>query len=150
MKMKEILFSNNWITPFLKKYRSGLVLAVFLGTVTMLCAGLLMFAGGYVISKSATIPENILMIYVPVLFVRIFGIARPVIRYVERLTSHNWILKITSELRKKLYLRLEKNSITLANRFKIGDLLGILNEDIALPDASPQFLMVKTCTVSFS
>ncbi len=131
MKMKEILFSNNWITPFLKKYRSGLVLAVFLGTVTMLCAGLLMFAGGYVISKSATIPENILMIYVPVLFVRIFGIARPVIRYVERLTSHNWILKITSELRKKLYLRLEKNSITLANRFKIGDLLGILNEDIA-------------------
>ena len=131
MKMKEILFSNNWITPYLKKYRSGLLLAIFLGTITMLCAGLLMFSSGYVISKSATKPENILMIYVPVLMVRVFGIGRPVIRYVERLTSHNWILKITSELRKKLYLRLEKSSVTIANQLKIGDLLGILNEDLA-------------------
>ncbi|MQW39388.1 thiol reductant ABC exporter subunit CydC [Lactococcus hircilactis] len=129
--MKEILFSNNWITPYLKKYRSGLLLAIFLGTITMLCAGLLMFSSGYVISKSATKPENILMIYVPVLMVRVFGIGRPVIRYVERLTSHNWILKITSELRKKLYLRLEKSSVTIANQLKIGDLLGILNEDLA-------------------
>lgn len=131
MKLKEILFSNNWITPYLKRYKSGLVLAVFLGTLTMLFAGLLMFSSGYVISKSASKPENILMIYVPVLMVRVFGIGRPVLRYVERLTSHNWILKITSELRKKLYLRLEKNSVTIANKLKIGDLLGILNEDLA-------------------
>lgn len=131
MKLRQILFSNNWITPFLKKYRLGLVFAIFLGTLTMICAGMLMFASGYVISRSAGKPENILMIYVPVLFVRIFGIARPVLRYVERLTSHNWILKITSELRRKLYLRLEKNSLELANRLKLGDLLGLLNEDIA-------------------
>ncbi|WP_374284560.1 thiol reductant ABC exporter subunit CydC [Lactococcus sp.] len=131
MKLKEILFSNNWITPYLKRYKSGLVLAVFLGTLTMLFAGLLMFSSGYVISKSASKPENILMIYVPVLMVRVFGIGRPVLRYVERLTSHNWILKITSELRKKLYLRLEKSSVTIANKLKIGDLLGILNEDLA-------------------
>ncbi|WP_252899441.1 ABC transporter transmembrane domain-containing protein [Lactococcus fujiensis] len=131
MKIRDILFSNNWITPYLKKYKSGLILAVFLGVITMLCAGLLMFSSGYVISKSARKPENILMIYVPVLMVRVFGIGRPVIRYVERLTSHNWILKITSELRKKLYLRLEKNSVSIANRLKIGDLLGILNEDLA-------------------
>ena len=70
------------------------------------------------------------MIYVPVLFVRIFGIGRPVMHYVERLTSHNWILKITSLLRKKLYLRLEKTAVTLADRYRLGDLLGVLNEDI--------------------
>lgn len=130
MKLKTILFGNDWITPFLKKYRKGFVLAIFLGTITMAMAGLLMFSSGYVISKSATKPENILMIYVPVLFVRIFGIGRPVMRYVERLTSHNWILRITSLLRKKLYLRLEKSAVNLSERYKLGELLGVLNEDI--------------------
>lgn len=129
--MKKILFNNDWITPFLRKYRFGMVLAVVLGTITMLCAGLLMFSAGYVISKSATKPENILIIYVPVLMVRVFGISRPVVRYIERLTSHNWILRITSNLRRKLYLRLEKSAIGLSERYKLGELLGLLNEDIA-------------------
>lgn len=129
--MKKILFNNDWITPFLRKYRFGMILATILGTITMFCAGLLMFSAGYVISKSATKPENILIIYVPVLMVRVFGISRPVVRYIERLTSHNWILRITSNLRRKLYLRLEKSAIGLSERYKLGDLLGLLNEDIA-------------------
>lgn len=129
--MKKILFNNDWITPFLRKYRFGMILAIILGTITMFCAGLLMFSAGYVISKSATKPENILIIYVPVLMVRVFGISRPVVRYIERLTSHNWILRITSNLRRKLYLRLEKSAIGLSERYKLGELLGLLNEDIA-------------------
>ena len=129
--MKKILFNNDWITPFLRKYRFGMILAIILGTITMFCAGLLMFSAGYVISKSATKPENILIIYVHVLMVRVFGISRPVVRYIERLTSHNWILRITSNLRRKLYLRLEKSAIGLSERYKLGDLLGLLNEDIA-------------------
>lgn len=129
--MKKILFNNDWITPFLRKYRVGMILAIILGTITMFCAGLLMFSAGYVISKSATKPQNILIIYVPVLMVRVFGISRPVVRYIERLTSHNWILRITSNLRRKLYLRLEKSAIGLSDRYKLGDLLGLLNEDIA-------------------
>ncbi|MDR0297603.1 MAG: thiol reductant ABC exporter subunit CydC [Streptococcaceae bacterium] len=128
--MKRIL-NSDWIRPFLKKYRFGLLLAIALGLLTMLCAGLLMFSAGYVISKSATKPENILMIYVPVLFVRIFGISRPVVRYIERLTSHNWILRLTSDLRKRLYLRLEVRAVQLSQEFQLGDMLGILNQDIA-------------------
>ncbi|MCL2676967.1 MAG: thiol reductant ABC exporter subunit CydC, partial [Streptococcaceae bacterium] len=120
MKFRDILFGNEWITPFLKKHRGGLVIAILLGTLTMLCASLLMFSAGYVISKSATKPENILMIYVPVLMVRIFGIARPLVRYIERLTSHNWILKISSQLRKKLYEKLEKNAVYLIDRVRLG------------------------------
>ncbi|GBG96442.1 thiol reductant ABC exporter subunit CydC [Lactococcus termiticola] len=131
MNLREILFKNDWIAPFMKKFRWGLVLAVFLGTLTLICAGLLMFSGGYVISRAAQRPFNILIIYVPTLMVRVFGITRPIVHYVERLSSHNWILRITSELRKKLYLRLEKTAIGLSERVKLGDLLGILNEDIA-------------------
>ncbi len=43
--MKKILFNNDWITPFLRKYRFGMILAIILGTITMFCAGLLMFSG---------------------------------------------------------------------------------------------------------
>ncbi|MDR0199213.1 MAG: thiol reductant ABC exporter subunit CydC [Streptococcaceae bacterium] len=128
--MKDIV-TNSWIGPYLRKYKWGLALAILLGLLTMLCAGLLMFSAGYVISKSATKPDNILIIYVPVLFVRIFGIARPLLRYIERLTSHNWILKLTSDLRRKLYLRLETRAVSLAQDYQLGDLLGILNQDIA-------------------
>ncbi|MDR2976557.1 MAG: thiol reductant ABC exporter subunit CydC [Streptococcaceae bacterium] len=123
--------TSEWILPFFKKYKNGQLLAIFLGLLTMLSAGLLMFSSGYVISRSATLPENILIIYVPTLMVRIFGIARPVLKYVERLTSHNWILRITSNLRKKLYLRLETEAIELSNRHRLGEMLGLLNEDIA-------------------
>ncbi|GAB2026317.1 thiol reductant ABC exporter subunit CydC [Lactovum odontotermitis] len=122
--------TSEWILPFFKKYKKGQILAIFLGLLTMLAAGLLMFSAGYVISRSATLPENILIIYVPTLMIRIFGIARPVLRYIERLTSHNWILRITSSLRKKLYLRLETQAIELSNRHRLGEMLGLLNEDI--------------------
>lgn len=121
---------SDWIQPFFKKYRFGQFLAILLGLLTMIFAGLLMFSSGYVISRSATLPENILIIYVPTLMVRIFGIGRPLLRYVERLTSHNWIFRVTSLLRKKLYLRLESQAIELANRHRLGELLGLLNEDI--------------------
>ena len=48
--MKKILFNNDWITPFLRKYRVGMILAIILGTITMFCAGLHMYSAGYVIS----------------------------------------------------------------------------------------------------
>ncbi len=60
MKLKNILFGNDWISPFLKKNRSGIILSIFLGTITISMAGLLMFSSGYVISKSATKPEKYL------------------------------------------------------------------------------------------
>ncbi len=60
-----------------------------------------MFNSGYLISRSASIPENILLVYIPIVLTRAFGIGRPVFRYVERLTSHNWVLRMTSNLRLK-------------------------------------------------
>ena len=59
------------------------------------CGGALMFYAGYTIDKAATRPENILMIYVPIVLMRAVGIGRPLFRYLERLVSHNWILRVT-------------------------------------------------------
>ena len=70
------------------------------------------------------------MIYIPIVLTRAFGIGRPVFRYVERLTSHNWVLKMTSKLRLQLYNTLEKDAIFFKRTYRMGDILGLLAEDI--------------------
>ena len=56
--------------------------------------------------------------------------SRPVFRYIERLTSHNWVLKMTSKLRRKLYHTLEKDAMVFKQKYRMGDILGLLAEDI--------------------
>ena len=121
---------DTWVKPFLKKYRKALVLALILGFLTFFSAGALMFNSGYLLSRAASLPENILMIYVPIVFTRGFGVSRPVFRYVERLVSHNWVLRMTSQLRLKLYTTLEKDAIFFKRNYRMGDILGLLAEDI--------------------
>lgn len=124
------LKSDAWVKPFLKKYKRSLIAALILGFVTFFCAGALMFNSGYLISRAASLPENILLIYIPIVLTRAFGIGRPVFRYIERLTSHNWVLKMTSNLRLKLYTTLEKDAIFFKRNYRTGDILGLLAEDI--------------------
>ncbi|MFC6170137.1 thiol reductant ABC exporter subunit CydC [Loigolactobacillus jiayinensis] len=121
---------DTWVKPYMTKYKGLLALILVLGLVTFICGGALMFTSGYLISKAATKPENILLIYVPVVLVRAFGIGRPVFRYIERLTSHNWVLKVTSDLRKRLYQTLAKDAAFFQQHFKTGDILGILADDL--------------------
>ncbi len=96
----------------------------------MICGGALMFNSGYLISRSASIPENILLVYIPIVLTRAFGIGRPVFRYLERLTSHSWVLRMTSNLRLKLYNVVEKDAIFFKQAHRTGDILGLLAEDI--------------------
>jgi ATP-binding cassette subfamily C protein CydC len=105
-------------------------LAILLGSLTILFGGALMFTSGYLISKAATQPESILMIYVPIVGVRAFGIGRAVLSYVERLTGHQFILKILSEMRVRLYKIIEPQALFLRSRVRTGDILGVLADDI--------------------
>ncbi|GKQ43422.1 amino acid ABC transporter ATP-binding protein [Companilactobacillus sp. RD055328] len=122
--------NDTWVKPYLKKYKPLLRMIFILGTLTVFCGGALMFTSGYTIDKSATRPYNILLIYVPVLLTRAFGIGRPVFRYLERLRSHNWVLKVTSDLRTRLYKTLEKDASYFNEEHKSGEILGLLAEDI--------------------
>ncbi|HGD1806847.1 TPA: thiol reductant ABC exporter subunit CydC [Streptococcus agalactiae] len=124
------LKTDQWIKPFFKQYKVSLVIALFLGFMTFFSASALMFNSGYLISKSASLPSNILLVYVPIVLTRAFGIGRPVFRYIERLTSHNWVLRMTSQLRLKLYHSLESNAIFMKRDFRLGDVMGLLAEDI--------------------
>lgn len=125
------LKNDHWVKPFLKRYKKTLILAIFLGILTFVCGAGLMFCAGYLISKAATMPENILLIYVPIVLTRAFGIGRPAVRYVERLVSHNWVLKMTSSFRKKLYDSLEVDAVFFNSKYQLGDILGLLADDVS-------------------
>lgn len=132
MKKKHVLLSkeDTWVRPFFKKYKWLLVSVLFLGFLTFFAASALMFTSGLLISKSAAKPENILMVYVPIVLTRGFGIARPSLRYGERLLSHNWVLKMTSDIRLKLYQAMESQTEKSKEDYQTGSLLGILAEDV--------------------
>lgn len=121
---------DSWVRPFLRRYHKSLILAITLGILTFISAAGLMFSAGYLISRAAERPFNILLIYVPIVLTRAFGIGRPTLHYAERLTSHNWVLKMTSRLRQRLYDALERDAVFLQSRYRLGDLLGLLADDI--------------------
>lgn len=122
---------DRWVKPFLHRYKKTLILAIFLGILTFVCGAGLMFCAGFLISKSATRPENILLVYVPIVLTRAFGIARPTIQYFERIVSHNWVLRMTSKFRQKMYDALEKDAALFNNKYQLGDVLGLLSDDIS-------------------
>lgn len=116
----------NWLIPYMKEHKRLLAAVVFLGSLTIFAASALLFSSGYLISKAAARPENLLMIYVPIVMVRTFGIMRSVSRYLERLTSHSLILTIVSRMRVRLYEALRPQTA----RFKTGDALSLFADDI--------------------
>ncbi|MDR2465290.1 MAG: thiol reductant ABC exporter subunit CydC [Streptococcaceae bacterium] len=122
--------NDSWVIPFILQYKKTLLLCIFLGTLTFVFGAALLFTSGLLILKSAARPENIIMVYVPVVLTRAFGIFRPVARYVERLQSHQWVLKMTSGLRKKLFQVLENQPIPNYDKKSYGIILGVLNEDV--------------------
>lgn len=121
---------DRWVRPFFKQYRKALAVALALGVATFCFASGLMFTSGYLIAAAAEIPGSILMIHLPTVFVRIFGIGKPVLQYLERLTSHDWVLRMTSALRSKLYASIEGDAILFKRTHRTGDVLGLLAEDL--------------------
>lgn len=121
---------KKWILPYLKQYRGSFMLVIFLGTLTILFSGGLMFTSGYLISKASTRPESILMVYVPIVGVRTFGIGRAVLSYMEKLTGHQFVLRILSEMRVRLYKIIEPQALFLRSCYGTGDILGVLADDI--------------------
>ncbi|MFP4975137.1 amino acid ABC transporter ATP-binding/permease protein [Paenibacillus sp. CN-4] len=121
---------EGWFAPYVSAYFWRFLLIIVLGALTIFSASSLMYTSGFLISKASIPPENILMIYVPIVGVRTFGTSRAVIHYVERLVGHDTILRILSKMRVRLYRILEPQALFLSSRFRTGDILGMLADDI--------------------
>lgn len=121
---------KGWLWTYLRQQRWRFAAAVIVGTLAAACAGGLLFTSGYLISRSAMQPYNILMVYVPIVLVRAFGFGKAIIQYCERLISHDTVLRILAAMRLRLYRALEPQAAHVRSRYQTGDLLGLLAEDI--------------------
>jgi len=122
--------TKGWILPHLREHPWRFLAASLAGLLAVACAGALLFTSGYLISRSALRPENVLMVYVPIVLVRAFGFSKAVVQYLERLVSHDTVLRILSRMRVRLYRIIEPQALQLHTRHRTGDLLGLLAEDI--------------------
>lgn len=89
----------------------------------------LMFVAGYLIAASADNAFSLLMLNIPLAFVQIFGLGKPLARYLERLRSHDWVLRLTSTLRLRLFRVMQHQQREQAH-WRTGDVLGSLASDI--------------------
>ncbi|MGW8443445.1 thiol reductant ABC exporter subunit CydC [Paenibacillus sp. S33] len=121
---------QGWFVTYLRQYFWAFLVAALLGALAIGCAGALLFTSGHLITRSALKPENILMVYVPIVLVRTFGFSKAVIQYLERLVGHDAALRLVSRMRVRLYRAVEPQALMIRSKFRTGDLLGLLAEDI--------------------
>ncbi|MFN2135955.1 MAG: thiol reductant ABC exporter subunit CydD, partial [Candidatus Promineifilaceae bacterium] len=91
---------------FLKPYKARIALSVFLGALTIGSGVALLATSAYLISAAALQP-SIADLSVAIVGVRAFGLSRGILRYLERLVSHDVTFRVLAQIRTWLYLALE-------------------------------------------
>ena len=109
--------------------RSRMALAALLGALTVVFGVGLMATAGYLISRAAERPA-VLSLMVTIVVVRAFGLGRPLIRYLERLTSHDLALRVLGGVRTRFYQRIEPLAPAQIGAYRAGDLLSRMVADI--------------------
>ncbi len=109
--------------------RRRLAGAAVLGALTVVFGVGLMATAGYLISRAAERPE-ILSLMVAIVAVQFFGIGRPVLRYLERLASHDMTLRVLGGLRTRFFERIEPLAPAELEGYREGDLLSRMVADV--------------------
>ncbi|MBV8217864.1 MAG: thiol reductant ABC exporter subunit CydC [Solirubrobacterales bacterium] len=109
--------------------RWRLALTATLGALTVVFGVGLMATSGYLISRAAEHPP-ILSLMVTIVAVQFFGIGRPVLRYLERLASHDMALRSLGALRARFYARIEPLAPAELASYRQGDLLSRMVADV--------------------
>ena len=114
---------------FLWPYRFRVALAVLLGVATVVGNVGLLSMAAYVISAAALV-SYISLLTVPIFLVRFFSVSRSFSRYFERLVSHDVTFRLLGSLRSWFYARLAPLAPARLERYRSGDLLSRLVEDV--------------------
>lgn len=121
---------DSWILSYIKEFKGRMSLSVLFGFLGVASGAMLLFVSGYLISKSSLRPENIMVVYVPIVSVRAFSIGQAVFPYLDKIVGHDVVLRILAAYRKRLYDVLEKDALSLQSKYQTGDLFHVLSEDI--------------------
>ncbi len=112
-----------------KEYRWWMLLAAFIGFLTVGSSVGLMMTSAFIISKAA-LQVHIHELEVAIVGVRFFGISRGVFRYLERLVSHEVTFKLLAKFRLGFFKSLEPLVPSQTVDYTSGDLLSRTVEDI--------------------
>jgi ATP-binding cassette, subfamily C, bacterial CydC len=114
---------------FLKAYRFRVALSVLLGVATVAGNVGLLSTAAYVISAAALV-SYISLLTIPIFLVRFFSVSRSFSRYFERLVSHDVTFRLLGGVRSWFYARLTPLAPAFLERYRSGDLLSRLVEDV--------------------
>ncbi len=138
--------ANTAITPlqllgrWLKPHLWRVTLAAVLAFLTFASNFGLLGMSGLLLSRAALHPANILMLYVPLVTVRAFGLARAALRWAERTVEHNFALRAVVDIRDWLYRVLAARVPVLLQGRAEGDLLQTAVDDVDIL----QFFYIRT------
>ena len=109
--------------------RSRFILAVLAGTAGMASAVALSGVAAWLIARASQMPDVVALGVAPVA-VRLFGVSRSVLRYCERLVSHDTALRGMGALRTRLYEALAAARTDTVAGLRRGDVLARVGSDI--------------------
>ncbi len=134
-----------WFLASAAPGRMRLALAVLLGSAALGCGVALTATSAWLISAAALHPP-VLSLMVAIVAVRAFGLGKGVLRYAERLVSHDVALRGLTELRLRVWAALVRLGPAATARLRRGDLLSRLIGDAdSQQDVLVRLLLPTTC-----
>jgi ATP-binding cassette, subfamily C, bacterial CydC len=109
--------------------RGRLALSILLGATAVVFGIGLMTSAGYLIARAAEQPA-ILSLTTVIVAVRFFGLGRPIVRYLERLVSHDLAFRVLARIRVHFYERIEPLAPAGLEQYRRGDLVSRMVGDV--------------------
>lgn len=126
---------HSWVTDLgwslraTRGQRARLALAAALGAAALGCGVALTATSAWLISAAALQPP-VLTLMVAIVAVRAFGLGKGVLRYAERLVSHDAALRCGSALRVQIWAQLLRLGPAATARIRRGELLSRMVADV--------------------
>ncbi len=142
------------ITKLVSPFKWWMLLATFVGFLTIGSSIGLIMTSAYIISKAALLP-HIGELQVGIVGVRFFGISRGLLRYAERLISHNITFNLLAKFRVWFFKSIEPLVPAKSGKFTSGDLLTRVVSDVESLEhifvrvISPPFIAILTAILVF-
>lgn len=118
-----------WLRAAVRPHRTRVLLACLAGAAALASGVALTATSAWLISSAALHPP-VLTLMVAIVAVRAFGLAKGVLRYVERLLSHDVALRALADLRVRVWTALVRLGPAMTARMRRGDLLDRLMSDV--------------------
>ncbi len=130
------------LSILLKPYRIRLLGSVMLASLTTLFHIALFATAGYLLAASALHPQSVLLLWIPIIGVRFFGMGRAALRYAERLFTHDVTFRFLKNERLEVFRTIGPRYLHLKAQYGQGAFVNAVTHDVDVL----QFLIIRVIT----